>query len=444
MKDVYVKTMQSFLTDGYARPLRNDEIQEDKSHGIWYVPHHGVINPKKPGKVRVVFDCASKFKGKSINDHMYTGPDVLNTLLGVLLRFRQERVAIVGDVEAMYHRVRVYEEDERFLRFLWWKDGNLNEKASQFCMTVNIFGAAPSGFIANTALRRCADDGIGTCHPDVVKSVHENFYVDDYLMSVPDESTAISHVREIRSLLSKGGFRLHKWMSTSKRVLETIEPTERAGAVKEINEDTDLPRERALGVHWNVQTDAFIFNIDLKEKATSVPVTRRTILSIAASLFDPIGFLAPITLIPKLIMQELCRSKLEWDDHAPEDLVKRWEDWLQEMPLLTNTQITRCLKPEILDREMTTELHFFADASEVAYGAVCYLKVRYANHFRVSFIIGKSRLAPIKLVTIPRLELCAAVLAARLSELVKKELRLPVSDTYFWTDSYVYDLAHYQ
>ena len=249
MKDAYVKTMESYLTDGYARPLRNDEIQEEKSHGIWYVPHHGVVNPKKPGKVRVVFDCASKFKGKSINDHMYTGPDVLNTLLGVLLRFRQERVAIVGDVEAMYHRVKVYEEDERFLRFLWWKDGNLTEKASQFCMTVNIFGAAPSGFIANTALRRCADDGIETCHPDVVKSVHENFYVDDYLMSVPDETTAIFHVKKIRRLLLSGGFRLHKWRSTSKRVLETIEPSERAGAVKEINDDTELPRERALGVH---------------------------------------------------------------------------------------------------------------------------------------------------------------------------------------------------
>ena len=167
-------------------------------------------------------------------------------------------------------------------------------------------------------------DGIGTCHPDVVKSVHENFYVDDYLMSVPDETTAISHVREIRRLLSSGGFRLHKWMSTSKRVLETIESSERAGAVKEINDDTELPRERALGVHWNVQTDAFVFNIDLKEKASSVPVTRRTILSIAASLFDPLGFLAPITLIPKLIMQELCRSKLDWDDHAPQLLMKRW------------------------------------------------------------------------------------------------------------------------
>ena len=190
-------------------------------------------------------------------------------------------------------------------------------------MTVNIFGAALSGFIANTALRRCADDGIGTYHPDVVKSVHDNFYVDDYLMSVPDETTAISYVREIRRLLSSGGFRLHKWMSTSKQVLATIEQSERAGAVKEINDDTELPRERALGVHWNVQTDAFVFNIDLKEKASSVPAARRTILSIAASLFDPLGFLAPITLIPKLIMQELCRSKLDWDDHAPQDLVKR-------------------------------------------------------------------------------------------------------------------------
>ena len=268
-----------------------------------------------------------------------------------------------------------------------------------------------------------------------MKSVHDNFYVDDYLMSVPDEETAISHVREIRRLLSSGGFRLHKWMSTSKQVLATIEQSERAGAVKEINNDTELPQERALGVHWNVQTDAFVFNIDLKEKASLVKVTRRTILSIAASLFDPLGFLAPITLIPKLIMQELCRSKLDWDDPAPQNLTNRWEEWLKEMPLLSSTEITRCLKPENLDREMTSELHFFADASETAYGAVCYLKVGAPHKFKVSFIIGKARLAPIKLITIPRLELCAAVLAARLAELVRRELRLSVNTTYFWTDS---------
>ena len=121
-------------------------------------------------------------------------------------------------------------------------------------------------------------------------------------------------------------------------------------------------------------------------------------LSTAASLFDPLGFLAPILLIPKLVMQQLCRMKLGWDDAAPEDLKKRWLDWIDEMPLLKDQQIRRCLKPPQASGTFTTELHYFSDASESAYGAVCYVKLCFEDGTnQVSFLIGKSRLAPIKL-----------------------------------------------
>ena len=139
VKAAYVKCMEGYIRDGYARKVSDAELKSDGQYGVWYVPHHAVTNPKKPGKVRVVFDCAAKYAGKSLNDHLYTGPDIVNSLLGVLFRFRQEPVAIVGDVEMMYLRSKVYPEDEKFLRILWWTGGDLDKKPETYSMTSDIW-----------------------------------------------------------------------------------------------------------------------------------------------------------------------------------------------------------------------------------------------------------------------------------------------------------------
>ena len=436
VKAAYVKCMEGYIRDGYARKVCDAELMSDGQYEVSYIPHHAVTNPKKPGKVRVVFDCAAKYAGKSLNDHLYTGPDIVNSLLGVLFRFRQEPVAIVGDVEMMYLRIKVYPEDEKFLRILWWTGGDLDKQPETYSMTSQIFGAASSGFNATLGLRACADDGIGKFDADVIRSVHRNFYVDDYLMSVADVPTAKSYVDQLQRLLAAGGFRLHKWMSTERDVLEAIEQSERAGTVKEITDDTTLPCERALGVTWNVERDGFVIDVDLKSKAADLPVTKRTILSVAATLFDPLGFVAPVTLMPKLLMQELCRQHLDWDDEAPEDIKESWRNWLEDLPSLKNICVQRCFKPEGCRGELTTELHYFCDASEKGYGAVSYLKIfDKKDHVRISFLMGKSRLAPLKPMTIPRLELCGAVLAARLHEVFVRETDLKIDKVFFWSDS---------
>ena len=436
LKESYVKTMNGYLKDGYLRPVTDEELQEEGSFGVWYVPHHAVTHPKKPGKVRVVFDCSAQFQGKSLNDHTYMGPDLVNSLLGILIRFREKPVAVMGDIEMMYLRTQVYPEDQKFLRILWFPDGDMQATPRVYCMTSNLFGAGFSGFNANFALRRCADDGIGRYDPDVIRSVHENFYVDDFIMSVNDNATAIKYIKQLRCLLSEGGLRLHKWMSNSRDVLQSVPESERAGSVKELDKSTNLPTDRTLGVNWNADKDAFTFNIELQRKAIDLPVTKRTILSTAASLFDPLGFLAPILLIPKLLIQNLFREKYDWDDPAPENLKNQWHQWLGELPNISSIFIDRCLKPVSGRTVSTVELHYFCDASESAYGAVCLEIVRQNNgKSDVSFVMGKSRVAPLKLVTIPRLELCGAVLAARLHETISGQMRSKVSKTYFWCDS---------
>ena len=129
--------------------------------------------PEKPGKVNVVSDCAAQFSGKSLNDHFYRA--VLSSLTGILIRFCQKRIAVVGDVKAMYHRVQVYDEDQQLLRFLSWKDRNIQGPIKKLCIKVQEFGSGPSGFGKNTALRRCTNDGIGRFLEHVIKSIHTNF-----------------------------------------------------------------------------------------------------------------------------------------------------------------------------------------------------------------------------------------------------------------------------
>ena len=436
LKANYTKTMNGYLKDGYLREVTDSQLQEEGSHGVWYVPHHAVTHPKKPGKVRVVFDCLAQFQGKSLNDHTYMGPDLVNSLLGILIRFREKPVAVMGDIEMMYLRTQVYPKDQKFLRILWFPGGDIRVTQRVYCMTSNLFGAGFSGFNANFALRRCADDGIGRYDPDVIRSVHENFYVDDFIMSVNDNATAIKYIKQLRCLLSEGGLRLHKWMSNSRDVLQSVSESERAGSVKELDKSTNLPTDRTLGVNWNADKDAFTFNVELQRKAVDLPVTKRTILSTAASLFDPLGFLAPILLILKLLMQNLFREKLDWDDPAPETLKNQWYQWLDELPHISSIFIDRCLQPESYFTAPTIELHYFCDASESAYGAVCWEILRQSDgNSKISFIMGKARVAPLKLVTIPRLELCGAVLAARLHETIFGQMRSKVSKTYFWCDS---------
>ena len=149
------------------------------------MPHHPVINPRKPDKVRIVFDCAAKYRGSSFNDNIYQGPDLANKLIGILLIFRQEPVAFMADVEGVYHQVIVSPPDRDALRFLWWQDGDPSKPAQVYRMRAHLFGGVWSSSCANYALKRTAENHVSEYDTDVVDTVFGNFYVDDCLKSVP-------------------------------------------------------------------------------------------------------------------------------------------------------------------------------------------------------------------------------------------------------------------
>ena len=426
----YSAFVDNLLDKAYARKVPDNRLCRS-GEATWFLPHHPVFHPKKPEKVRVVFDCAAKYKGVSLNDVLLQGPDMTNTLIGVLTRFRQERTAIIADIESMFYQVRVRPDDSDVLRFLWWPGNDLQRRPEEYQMTVHLFGAVSSPSCANFALRKTAEENFQRFDFEVINTVRRNFYVDDCLKSVPSESEAIRLTADLRRLLEKGGFNLTKWVSNSRKLIESLPESDRAGSFKDLH-DSQMPVERALGVRWDVEGDVFCFKIEVNDK----PLTRRGLLSVVSSVYDPLGFAAPVILPAKAILQDLCRKRLEWDDPIPTEEKERWLKWLKDLPKLERFSVDRCFKPQNFGRTVSLQLHHFSDASQQGYGAVSYLRSKDdKGTIHCSFVMGKARTAPLKSITIPRLELSAAVLASRLDKIIRREIDLPVHESVFWTDS---------
>lgn len=429
-KEHYVAFMEEVIKRGDAEEV-HDEGREGER---WYIPHHGVYHSKKPDKLRIVFDCSAKYQGTSLNDHLLQGPDLINNLTGVLVRFRQHPVALMCDVEKMFHQFHVEEADRNYLRFLWWKNGDLASNPQEYRMKVHLFGATSSPGCANYGLKHLAKEN--ECrYPLGSKFITTDFYVDDGVTSVASTEEAVQVAREARQLCASGGLRLHKFVSNDRFVLDSIPMSERANDVKSLDLNFDsTPLERALGIHWHVDSDRFRFSVDLKTQ----PATRRGILSTVASLYDPLGFIAPFLLIGKVVLQEMCRHGTGWDDPLPKELHPKWEHWKADLLKLEKVNIARCYVPANFGRVSKRELHHFSDASNRGYGQCSYLRLtNEEGNIHCALVIGKSRVAPIKVQTIPRLELTAAVISVTMSNMLKQELEYTEIQNYFWTDSQV-------
>ena len=425
----YKTSIHEYIEKGYAARVP----QEESDDIISYLPHHPVFHPYKPGKVRVVFDCMAKFQGTSLNDQLLSGPDLTNSLVGVLTRFREEPVALVSDIEGMFNQVRAKPEDHDALRFLWWPDDDLKKEPIDYRMQVHLFGSTSSPRYANFCLRKTADDHKDSFDEEVVRTVKRNFYGDDCLKSTTTVNEAVKLAGDLSKLLAKGGFHLTKWMSNKREVIESIPESERAASVVDLDLDRDeLPIERMLGVEWHVKTGTFKVKTVSKDK----PLTRRGILSTTSSVYDPLGMVAPAILPAKKLLQDLCKRNIGWDDEIGEDERKRWENWLSDLPKLSEITLKRCIKPADFGRVKSAQLHHFADASRIAYGTVSYIRLtNYEGKVHCAFLFGKSRLAHVKPMTIPRLELCAAVVAVQVDQMSRKELELSLEESVFWTDS---------
>ena len=430
----YVEYMKEVL-ENWAERVPHQNLLNPLNKPVNYVPHTGVYHPKKPEKIRVVFDCSAEYGGVSLNDYLLTGPNLMNGMVGVMLRFRKEEVALMADIQSMFCQFFMEESCRDLLRFLWWEDGDMSKPIVEYRMIVHLFGAASSPGCANFGLKRAADDGEAEFGADAADFVRLDFYMDDGLTSVGTVEEAVSLIERSRALCSKAGLRLHKFVANKMEVLDSIPESERAKSLKSVDLHVDpLPLERALGVIWCLERDVFSFRIELKD----CPLTRRGILSTICSIFDPIGYVAPVLLEGKRILQQLTRENVSWDDPVPENLASKWRKWRSSLVDLQEFEVKRCLKPPEFGTIAKVELHHFSDASEVGYGECSYVRMRNSQgDVHCSFLMGKARVTPLKQISIPRLELTAAVLSVKTGEFLKDELKYENVTQHYWVDSKV-------
>ncbi|XP_043231303.1 uncharacterized protein LOC122386295 [Amphibalanus amphitrite] len=434
LAEKYKNIIDGYINDGHARKLSREEMMEPKEKR-WFLPHHAVLNPNKPGKVRVVFDAAALYQGASLNQKLITGPDLLQNLPGVLLRFREGLIAVTADIKQMFHQVRIREADQPASSFLW-RDMERQREPDVYQMQVVIFGAKSSPTIANYVLRRALQDhgasvsAEGPVSPD---EMIQSFYMDDCLFSSMTEAAAHDLQAEVMKALRNGGFHLTKWRSNSPTVLRSLPEAERANPSTSLCLKGSKLSEKALGVVWNEEEDSLGFRLRDEEASA----TKRGVLCKVSAIFDPLGIVAPFTVRAKVMMQRLWCLHLGWDDPLPQLELSTWTEWLKESEKLTEVTVQRCVTPGGLET-VRRELHVFCDASEEAFGAVAYLRTTTrdgCHHCR--FLMGKSRVAPVKPLSIVRLELQAAVLGARLTDAVVGELSQRPDDIVCWTDSKV-------
>jgi hypothetical protein len=420
----YAAVIEEHIRLGHATIIPDAELNGPVGR-TWFLPHHGVINPNKPEKLRVVFDASAEYRGHSLNKALLKGPDLTTSLFGVLLRFCRYRYAVSADIEKMFYQVLVSKEDRSALRFLWRSPGSTGPPL-MYRMNVQVFGAVSSPTICAYALRTTAEDN-STEFSEVVNRVHECFYVDNYLDSFESEPDAVEVPGRVTELLRRGGFRLNQWISSSRIALAAIPTSERADPLLDIDSD-ELPSERTLGLLWNCEVDAFQF----KFRNDKGRASKRDVLSAVMRIFDPLGFLAPITIEAKIILQDIWRQAIDWDQELPLETLNRWEKWVAGLPVISKLLIPRCLWSQNAE---DSQLHVFSDASSSAYGAVVYLRYAVGSEVTVRFVAAKAFVSPIRELTIPKLELQGALAAYRLANQVATELKIPKGSITYWSDS---------
>ncbi|XP_072174578.1 uncharacterized protein [Diadema setosum] len=302
-------------------------------------------------------------------------------------------------------------------------------------MKVHLFGRASSPGVAIFGLRRAADGGEGEFKFSAADYIRTDFYVDDGLRSEPDVPSAIQLLKNSQGLCKKAGLRLHKIASNSQEVLESFPLEDRAINIESLNLDKGTQAvERVLGIVWCIANDILGFKIELKER----PFTRRGVLSVVSSIYDPCGYLSPVMLKGKQILQELCRRNIDWDCPMPDDLQPCWERWLTDLHELEKLRIPRCFKLSHFGEIQAVELHHFSDASQAGYGQCSYIRL-VDDHGKThcTLVLGKSRVTPLRPITIPRLELAAATVSAKTSSFLRAELKYADMKEFFWTDSQV-------
>lgn len=420
LKSKYIEFMREYVNLGFMRPA--SEIFEKKL--AYWIPHHAVES-----KFRVVFNGSANFSGESLNACQMVGPKLQLDLQLQIMRFRRKEVGIATDISKMYNRIGVNPKHWNLQRVFWRE--NSDEQLKEYVLTVVTFGLASSPCNAVLTLNQCATD-YEKNFPKAAKIIQTCFYIDDGIFSCETPQEAKILCKEIEFVLNQGGFPLKIWQSNSSE-LENYMNSE-SSSVTSLREEDET---KILGLCWLKGSDELAIRV--KNLAAPEKWTKRIILSEITKLYDPNGFISPVIVKAKMLMQKIWRDKdLKWDNEASDDIKREWLEFYSNLALLSQFRVNRWLK---MQQGSKIQIHGFCDASEKAYGVAIYVRIENNdNQVKCSLLSAKSRVAPLKNVsnlTIPRLELLAALMLAEQLQVVVDACEFQNAEITLWSDSIV-------
>ena len=394
------------------------------------LPHFPVVRPEKAtSKVWIVFNGSAPFEGKSLNTEALTGLKLQSDIFDILVKFRKEWVALIVDISQMYHQLVPFLEDRPMHRFLW-RNIQINKEPEVYEFLRFVFGGCYCSFCAQFTWQKHTEIHQDT-YPLVAVAVKNHCCMDDLMPSLDSIERAIETRRQLTEMGDKAGFHVRQWVSNLTEVLADVPKEDRAS---EVNlEKNELPVTKTLGVSWTAREDQFLFHYS--PPTEDFEYTKRNVLRKTATLFDPLGFLSPFMVRAKMFMQQAWLDALAWDEVLPSEQKEEWRSWFAELPLLEEIKIPRCLK-DTSTQEVSIALHTFSDASERAYTAAVYSRHEYQDgSITTRLIASKTRLAPLKTLSIPRLELLGALIGLRLANQVCSVHAIPSNSVTYWVDS---------
>ncbi|GBM98304.1 hypothetical protein AVEN_7677-1 [Araneus ventricosus] len=419
MKKLYSEFMEEYETLGHMERVVEDELPSDN----YYLPHHGVYKSgSTTTPLRVVFNASSpSSNGVSLNDILLKG-DVVEDIFELMLRFRQHKFAFTFDVQKMFRQILVAPHQRDYLRILWFEDNTC--QPITFKLNTITYGTACAPFYAIRTVKQLAIDESSE-FPLASEIALRDIYMDDGITGTNDVKTAQILQTQLIDMFAKGGMNLHKWTSNSLELLNSFPSSNQERAFP-----IDAHVSKTLGMNWLHLDDYFIFKVDCKHVPNP---TKRNVLSVIARLYDPLGLLGPVICKMKIFLQKLWLEKLSFDDPLPQPIAVEWNHLVSSLKTIELIKIPRWI---LADSSQKLVLHCFSDSSQAAYGAVIYLQcVRPDDTSTAKLVASKSRVSPLKTVSIPRLELCGCLLAAQLKAKVEHALNLQIDSILMYTDS---------
>jgi len=422
--EAYVKFMKEYEDLQHMKLIT--ESNTEHFHPNFYLPHHGVWRESSTTtKLRVVFNGSSRTtSGVSLNDILHAGPKLQMDLLNVLIWFRQFRYVFSVDMEKMYRQIKVHSDDWKFQRIRW---STFEDSTQSYELTTVTYGLACAPYLALRTIAQLIEDE-GKNFPLAVPCLKQGRYVDDIFGGAESVEKVKEIIHQLCQLCMAGGFALQKWASNNINVLNHLPSDRRINPdVISIDQDSFVS---VLGLQWQPASDCFRFILD---RPLTTTITKRTILSTIAKFFDPLGLLSPVIIKAKVLIQDLWIIKLEWDEPVPVPIADKWIAFVNELEDLKAITIPRWIgiKPGC-----QLQLHGFCDASTHALSALVYLRaINVEGEITTNLITTKTKVAPLKRLTIPRLELSGAVLLTKLTTHVLQVLDLKEVPVYMWTDS---------